>query len=95
MDITYLCPRAAKKRFGKVRKCQFCVKHSKPMSWSAPSLSVYYLHLQSVFNQQTPNLLFYNLRSIFVLKLYALVPLSANTPLYSTREGNSLFTLTP
>ena len=24
MDIAYLCPRAAKKRFGKVRKYQFC-----------------------------------------------------------------------
>ncbi|WP_395023592.1 DUF6783 domain-containing protein [Robinsoniella sp. RHS] len=30
------CPRAAKKRSGKVRKCQFCGKPSKRLPWSAP-----------------------------------------------------------
>ena len=37
------CPRAAKKRFGKVRKYQFCGQLTKPIPVSHAHLSVHYL----------------------------------------------------
>ncbi|MFD1400801.1 hypothetical protein, partial [Robinsoniella peoriensis] len=50
------CPRAAKKCSGKVRKCQFCGKHSKPMSWSAPfSFRTLPTSTKRPLPQQNPN----------------------------------------
>ena len=43
MDIAYLCPRAAKKRFGKVRKYQFCGQLMESIPVSHAHLFVHYL----------------------------------------------------
>ena len=43
MDLAYLCPRAAKKRFGKVRKYQFCGQLTESIPVSHAQLDLHYL----------------------------------------------------